>query len=88
MVNRRAPAYERLHHARRRGSNLLCSLMTSRRPPILNNPAVEARHQLIVAGLDRTTTVFARGCWRANVPVELIKNTKIPVLLLPRIGGS
>lgn len=45
------------------------------------NTAVEREVTLIVLGLTGKT-VFAR-LLAGNVPVELIKNTKIPVLLLP-----
>jgi nucleotide-binding universal stress UspA family protein len=45
------------------------------------NTAVERQVSLIVLGLTRKN-VFAR-LLAGNVPVELIKNTKIPVLLLP-----
>ena len=45
------------------------------------NTAVEREASLIVLGLTGKN-VFAR-LLAGNVPVELIKNTKIPVLLLP-----
>jgi len=45
------------------------------------NTAVERQVSLIVLGLTGKN-VFAR-LLAGNVPVELIKNTKIPVLLLP-----
>ncbi|MCY2952102.1 MAG: universal stress protein [Planctomycetota bacterium] len=45
------------------------------------NTAVERQVSLIVLGLTRKN-VFAR-LLAGNVPVELIRNTKIPVLLLP-----
>src|SRR5947207_5449588 len=45
------------------------------------NTAVERQASLIVLGLTGKN-VFAR-LLAGNVPVELIKNTKIPVLLLP-----
>jgi nucleotide-binding universal stress UspA family protein len=45
------------------------------------NTAIERQASLIVLGLTGKN-VFAR-LLAGNVPVELIKNTKIPVLLLP-----
>ena len=45
------------------------------------NTAVERQVTLIVLGLTGKN-VFAR-LLAGNVPVELIKNTRIPVLLLP-----
>jgi nucleotide-binding universal stress UspA family protein len=50
------------------------------------NTAVERNITLIVLGLTGKN-VFAR-LLAGNVPVELIKNTKIPVLLLPAEWGK
>lgn len=50
------------------------------------NTAVEREISLIVLGLTGKN-VFAR-LLAGNVPVELIKNTKIPVLLLPPDWGK
>jgi nucleotide-binding universal stress UspA family protein len=50
------------------------------------NTAAEREVTMIVLGLTGKN-VFAR-LLAGNVPVELIKNTKIPVLLLPPEGGK
>src|SRR3954462_706341 len=50
------------------------------------NTSTEREISLIVLGLTGKN-VFAR-LLAGNVPVELIKNTKVPVLLLPPEGGK